>query len=98
MEIVQLAIFGLLLNVLISIASPWLTNKFGEEQAKNIKIAIMYIVPIGLALLKVFFGDSFWQTFLIVGGTASYIYGQISKPNNDPVAEITTNVVDTFRK
>lgn len=98
MEIAQLAIFGLLLNVIISIASPWLTGKFGEEQAKNIKIAIMYIVPIGLAILKVFYGDSFWETLLIVGGTASYIYGQISKPTGDPVANITTNVVDTFRK
>lgn len=103
MEITQLAIFGVLLNVLISIASPFLVKKFGSDQAKNIKLGIMIIIPISFGLLKVFFGDSFWQSFLMVGGVASYIYALWTKQSEDqdgidPISRVAINVVDTFRK
>lgn len=97
MSLVNLSIFGVLLNVLISIASPYLTKKFGEQQAKQIKIAIMYIVPIGLAVLSIFYGNGFLETLIAVGGTASYIYNQLSRPNNDPIETLSSNVSDTFR-
>jgi hypothetical protein len=92
MEVAQLAFFGLVLNGLISVASPYIEKKFGDNSS-NVKRMILIIIPIAFAILKLIYGDSFWQSLLMVGGTASYLYSLWTKPQGDPIAFLSKDFI-----
>jgi len=78
MDNASLVFVGVILSLVISVVSPFIERKYPLD-ADLIKKGILIAVSIAAATIYYFYGDSVVKSFVMIIGSASSVYGILTK-------------------